>query len=121
MKETQEGCLSRSINDFFECSLFKKVALSGAKRLFRHAEGGAEASPFAFVLEQGRSLSLPPEGAKKSALFPNRKRAKGSICAGEWNDRMGRPHAADGPQVALRQYSVPQRRAKDCRRVTEEE
>jgi len=30
---------------------------------------------------------------------------------------MGRPHAADGPQVALRQYSVPQRRAKDCRRV----
>ena len=113
MKETQEGCLSRSINDFFECSLFKKVALSGAKRLFRHAEGGAEASPFAFALLR--------EGAKKSALFPNRKRAKGSICAGEWNDRMGRPHAADGPQVALRQYSVPQRRAKDCRRMTEEE
>jgi len=30
VKETQEGCLSRSINDFFERSLFKKVALSGA-------------------------------------------------------------------------------------------
>ena len=37
VKETQEGCLSRSIHDFLERSLFKKVALSGAKRLFRHA------------------------------------------------------------------------------------
>mgnify|MGYP006990155608 CR=1 FL=1 len=32
--------LGRPINDFFERSLFKKVALSGAKRLFRHAEAG---------------------------------------------------------------------------------
>ena len=46
MKETQEGCLSRPINDFFERSLFKKVALSGAKRLFRHAESpGASGGP----------------------------------------------------------------------------
>ena len=37
VKETQEGCLSRSINDFFERSLFKKVAPSVSKRLFRHA------------------------------------------------------------------------------------
>ena len=38
VKETQEGCLSRSINDFFERSLFKKVALSVSKKSFRHAE-----------------------------------------------------------------------------------
>jgi len=39
VKETQEGCLSRPINDFFERFLFKKVALSGVKRPFRPAEG----------------------------------------------------------------------------------
>jgi len=38
VKETQEGCLSRSIDDFFERLLFKKVALSVSKRLFQHAE-----------------------------------------------------------------------------------
>ena len=45
VKETQEVCLSRSINDFFERSLFKKVALSGAKRLFRHAEAEGSTPP----------------------------------------------------------------------------
>ena len=46
MKETQEVGLSRSINDFFERPLFKKAALSGAKRLFRHAESpGASGGP----------------------------------------------------------------------------
>ncbi len=41
VKETQEGCLSCSINEFLERSLFQKFALSVAKRLFRHAEAAS--------------------------------------------------------------------------------
>ena len=50
MKETQEGCLSRPINDFLERSLFQKAARSGAKRLFRHADAPDTKSGAFFVL-----------------------------------------------------------------------
>mgnify|MGYP001045950006 CR=1 FL=1 len=60
MKETQEGCLSRAIIDFFERPLFKKAALSGAKSLFRPAEGRL-LPPLTLFFHRFRPFVLPGE------------------------------------------------------------
>ena len=56
------------------------------------------------MMKRGRVASPFVLSALKKRLFSAKgKRAQGSICAGEWNDRMGETHAA----ALSRRLSVP--------------